>query len=50
MEVAVTKNYIKELKLLPKNIIIAADNVIVKLKDAKSLQESGAWLLKKAGL
>ena len=49
MEVIITKKYIKELAMLPKYIIAAADEVIDKLKAAKSLPDSGVDFTKMEG-
>lgn len=49
MEVKITKNYIKELSKLPKNIIQMSDNVIEKLHSAKSLEASGVDYKKMEG-
>jgi mRNA interferase RelE/StbE len=49
MEVIITKGYIKDLKFLPKEIIVAADAVIDLLAAAKSLQDSGVNYKKLTG-
>ena len=49
MEVIIAKSYIKDLKFLPKQVIIAADEVINKLSTAKSLQDSGVDYKKLSG-
>lgn len=49
MEVIITKKYIKELAKLPKYIIAAADEVIDKLKAAKSLPDCDVDFTKMEG-
>ena len=49
MEVIITKGYIKDLKFLPKEVILAADAVIDMLAAAKSLQDSGVDYKKLSG-
>ena len=49
MEVIITKSYIKDLKFLPREVIIAADEVINKLYTATSLLDSGVDYKKLSG-
>ncbi len=49
MEVIVTKKFVKELKPLPKPIQLAVKFVLIKLTQAKSLQDSGFDFTKMEG-
>lgn len=49
MEIIITKSYIKDLAKLPKPVIVAADEIITKLRSAKSLQSSGVDFKKMEG-
>ena len=49
MEVIITKSYLKDLKFLPKEVIIASDEVINKLFAATGLQDSGVDYNKLSG-
>jgi mRNA interferase RelE/StbE len=49
MEVIITKGYIKDLKFLPKEVVVAADEVIDLLTASKSLQDSGVDYKKLSG-
>jgi mRNA interferase RelE/StbE len=49
MEVIITKGYIKDLKFLPKEVVVAADEVIDLLTAAKSLQDSSVDYKKLSG-
>ena len=49
MEVIIAKSYLKDLKFLPQEVIIAADEVINKLFTATSLLDSGVDYKKLSG-
>ena len=49
MEVIITKSFLKDLKFLPREVIIAADEVINKLFTATSLLDSGVDYKKLSG-
>ena len=49
MEVIITKSFLKDLKFLPREVIIASDEIINKLSGATSLQDSGVDYKKLSG-
>ncbi len=49
MEVIIGKQYLKDLRKVPKYVLIAADAVIDKLKSAENLNKSGVDYTKMEG-
>jgi mRNA-degrading endonuclease RelE of RelBE toxin-antitoxin system len=49
MEVIIRKQYLKDLRKVPKSVFVEADSIIDKLKTAKSLDKSGVDYKKMQG-
>lgn len=49
MEVTIKRSYLKDLKKLPRNVFVAADAVIDKLRSSASLENSGLDYVKMEG-